>query len=338
MNQDPYRQPYGLSGPSPYDLKPFRDPLRRCANVMGLCLLLVQVVMMLAAGGLTLAFTPMRASLTDGAWEIITQSIDLLSYVAALGVPVILLVAWIKIPTKIAFPMRRVKGGLAFAGMSMSLGAMCLGTFAVAAVTVLLESAFGIQPIAPDLPAPAGVAASVIYFITLAVCPAILEELLFRGVILQSLRRFGDVFALVMSALLFSMSHGNLVQGISSFCLGLVSGYFALITGSLFVPILTHFVNNGLVVGSTFLIEGPLADHVELVNLGVLGLYALLGVIGLAVFFAVRGFVPLSRSSYPLTAGQKARTFFANPGQIFFLIFTIVLTLFFFESSGAGGL
>ena len=42
-----------------------------------------------------------------------------------------------------------------------------------------------------------------------AVVPLFVEEFLFRGVILSQFRKYGDVFAVIASALLFGLLHRN---------------------------------------------------------------------------------------------------------------------------------
>jgi len=87
-----------------------------------------------------------------------------------------------------------------------------------------------------------------------AVIPAICEELLFRGVILNGLRsRFSDVGSVVLSGLMFALMHGNLQQFIYPFILGCIMGWIVLRTGSLVSSIIVHFVNNFLVVTLAFI-------------------------------------------------------------------------------------
>lgn len=68
---------------------------------------------------------------------------------------------------------------------------------------------------------------SVIWFISTLVLPPLVEELLFRGLIMGKFRRAGSSFlvANILQALLFGVFHMNLVQGIYAFFLGLVMGY-----------------------------------------------------------------------------------------------------------------
>lgn len=73
----------------------------------------------------------------------------------------------------------------------------------------------------------------------------ILEELTFRGVLLQGLKRYGENFAVVASAFLFGLAHYNLYQFFLAFGLGIVLGYGAL-RYSLRFSILLHILNNSL--------------------------------------------------------------------------------------------
>ena len=84
--------------------------------------------------------------------------------------------------------------------------------------------------------------------------PAISEELLFRGAILQGLRkRFGDIASIFLSALMFALMHQNLQQLVYPFLLGSIMAWIVLRSGSLFSSMLVHFINNFLVILFTYL-------------------------------------------------------------------------------------
>lgn len=95
------------------------------------------------------------------------------------------------------------------------------------------------------------------YFLSillLAIFPAIGEELLFRGMILQGLRsRFKDGHAVLIAAAMFALMHGNLQQLVYPFILGTIMGWIVLRTGSLISSMVVHFVNNFLVVTFAFI-------------------------------------------------------------------------------------
>jgi sodium transport system permease protein len=69
--------------------------------------------------------------------------------------------------------------------------------------------------------------------------------LAFRGFIMSGLRHSGHKwFAIVISSFLFGITHGLLQQSISAGILGMVIGYLAVQTGSIFPTILFHFTAN----------------------------------------------------------------------------------------------
>ena len=89
--------------------------------------------------------------------------------------------------------------------------------------------------------------------IFIAILPAVCEEILFRGIILQGLRRFGDVFAIIVSALFFMLMHTNPSQTLYPFLSGLVLGFVFIKTGDIKYSILIHFLNNFLGVVIEFI-------------------------------------------------------------------------------------
>ena len=82
------------------------------------------------------------------------------------------------------------------------------------------------------------------YIVKTAVLPALIEEFAMRGVVMQSLRKYGDWFAIIMSSLVFALLHGNMVQIPFAFIAGIAIGYAVTVTGSMWTGILIHFLNN----------------------------------------------------------------------------------------------
>ncbi len=82
-------------------------------------------------------------------------------------------------------------------------------------------------------------------FIMVGITGPILEELLFRGLILDGfLNRYKPGKAIFWSAFLFGLFHLNPWQFIPGFMIGLLLGYIYLKTRSLTTAILMHIVNN----------------------------------------------------------------------------------------------
>lgn len=75
----------------------------------------------------------------------------------------------------------------------------------------------------------------------------ILEELMFRGVILRTLSKYNAQFAIIASSIIFGLFHLYLEQGAHAIVIGLVFAYVSLKYDSLLMPILMHMMHNTLV-------------------------------------------------------------------------------------------
>lgn len=86
--------------------------------------------------------------------------------------------------------------------------------------------------------------------IVIALIPAVGEELTFRGVLQQSLTRKlkNPHVAIILSAAIFSFIHFQFYGFMPRMFLGILLGYMFYITGSLWVSMLMHFLNNSTAV------------------------------------------------------------------------------------------
>jgi uncharacterized protein len=86
-------------------------------------------------------------------------------------------------------------------------------------------------------------------FFKVAVLAPIIEELIFRGLIFNGLRKnYTATTAVVVSAILFSLFHLNPWQMPATFVLGLLLGWIMLRTNSILLAILGHSLNNLIVL------------------------------------------------------------------------------------------
>ncbi|AFG36536.1 CPBP family intramembrane glutamic endopeptidase [Spirochaeta africana] len=89
----------------------------------------------------------------------------------------------------------------------------------------------------------------VIALVTVAVIPAVIEEVMFRGFFTIGLRRHENcTTTIAASSLLFGLVHLNPWQFFPAAFIGVVLGWLALRTGSILLPIAAHFINNALAV------------------------------------------------------------------------------------------
>ena len=125
--------------------------------------------------------------------------------------------------------------------------AMLLCNFLTAYFVVSMEH-FGFTFDNFDFPSPDTPSGYFWLLISSAIAPALVEEYAMRGVVLQSLRRYGERYALVVSSLIFALMHGNMTQAPFAFMLGLVIGRIVLETESMWTGILIHVINNSYAV------------------------------------------------------------------------------------------
>lgn len=102
----------------------------------------------------------------------------------------------------------------------------------------------------PMLEQVSGSSDTVSMFLYSALLAPVAEEILFRGYILRTLRPYGRRFAILGSAFLFGLFHGNLMQAPYAFLVGLILGYVTTEYSALWAVVL-HMFNN-LVVADLF--------------------------------------------------------------------------------------
>jgi hypothetical protein len=93
-----------------------------------------------------------------------------------------------------------------------------------------------------------------------AFLPAIGEELLFRGVIQRIFTNWTRNYhwGIWISALLFSALHMQFYGFIPRLFLGVLFGYLLVWSGSIWLPIIAHFINNGVAVVAIYMIDKKL--------------------------------------------------------------------------------
>ena len=201
-----------------------------------------------------------------------------------------------------------------------------------------------------DSMVPTSTTGWIIAAIYICICAPIFEEIFYRRIILGSLRRYGDTFAIVISAILFGAMHGNFSQFFYAFALGLIYGYIVVRSNSIMPAILLHALNNSI---STFALYISSNERIASIgkNSDVLSLteqeMALAGLLGLFVIaligFVVLGLIQLIKYTITyiiarskkthisflfnnvegLTQKQKYGIFFSRPT----IIITIVLAV-----------
>lgn len=222
-----------------------QQKLRRSANFCGfmvLAMFAVNVVISIVLIVLS-AFGVLNISADDyGLGNTGYLIFSMLLYVLFLPVPA-LAVAGIARSRINPFPAKKVGFGrlvcLFAVGMGMAIMSNLLSSYLMN-VLVALGVPYPTFPDTMELTATS----LVLNVISTAVLPALVEEIIFRGYIQTALKPFGNGIAIVLSAFLFGIFHGNILQFPFAFFMGLVFGWLLVQTGSIWPCVLMHFGNN----------------------------------------------------------------------------------------------
>ncbi len=144
-------------------------------------------------------------------------------------------------------------------------------------------------------------------FLTIAVAAPFLEEMLFRGIILKFLlKKYPPRTAIIFSALIFGAYHLNPWQFVGATLIGLYLGYIYWRTGSLFYPVLLHFLNNAFSFYLTWKTQSVEAGLVPEDKPWALPLIMFTGLMGLTsvMIFLEKYFTRHGRKTYYLASAN----------------------------------
>lgn len=80
----------------------------------------------------------------------------------------------------------------------------------------------------------------------IAISPAICEEVMFRGVIMNQYEKISKRKAIIYSAILFGVFHVNIQNLVGPVLLGIIFGITVYKTNSIYASIIGHAINNGI--------------------------------------------------------------------------------------------
>ena len=153
-------------------------------------------------------------------------------------------------------------------------------------------------------------------FLYASILAPLSEELIFRGYILQSLRPYGKKFAVVLSAFVFGIFHGNLLQTPYAFLMGLVLGY---VTAEYHIgwAVALHVFNNLILADLLTRLTGGLsAQASETVSLILLG--GATAAAGVVMILKRKSIAEYIRSDW--MDRRCVKCFFTNSGVIALLV------------------
>jgi len=126
----------------------------------------------------------------------------------------------------------------------------------------------------------------VINLIIIALLAAVGEEFLFRGVILRIINDWSQNihFSVILSAILFSAIHFQFYGFFPRLFLGIMFGYIFLWTGTIWIPVILHFLFNGMTVVAYYLANiGIIEADIDSIGSST-STYVLFGSLAISIF------------------------------------------------------
>lgn len=202
-------------------------------------------------------------------------------YITAIGVLFVILYAWKGSGywrDEVFAKEKSMSGGVFFSLLCMCIGSQMVNSLWVSGLEFLYN--LSDKSLMPMLEAVSGASDTFSMFLYASVLAPVAEELLFRGFVLRTLRPYGKRFAILGSAFLFGLFHGNLLQTPYAFLMGLVLGYVAAeysIRWAMGLHLFNNFVLADLLTRLLNPMPEMIANLIQLILLG--GCLAVSGVI-----------------------------------------------------------
>lgn len=204
-----------------------------------------------------------------------------------------------------------------------------VANFIVGYISLISQSVFGYELKGADVDAlPDSLFACVMQLIALAVVPAICEELAMRCCSLQLLNKFGKGFSIFAVSIVFGLLHGNIIQFMFAFVVGLILGYVTVQTNNIMPAIFIHFLNNGVSVVQNIV---KAYSSEKTAESAVLIIYAFFAVTGLAslIYLAAKNKLRMVKGEKEDVLSNSAKfSAFLFPWMIvpFFLLILLTAT------------
>ena len=267
---------------------------------------------------------PFRARMGEDLWFVVCM---LCMYPAAF------LVFWLlmrRIPKDPAGrPDMPLRAGRFLGIFIICVGVMYAGNLLGQLISQMADQLTGRQSVNAVVELVMGMDTWAVFLAAVAAAP-VMEELLFRKLLLDRVSVFGDRTAILLSGVVFGLAHGNFYQFFYAFGLGTIFAWVYLRTRRIRFSILLHVLIN--FCGSIL----PMQLLHIMRDYPVIGAHLLLGQTMLMLAAAICGVILLIcqrrdwillPGSCPIPAGKWFGTVFANKG---ILVFFLVSLLFFF--------
>lgn len=232
-----YDQMAGQNGPADRkeEIKAARKHFSKLGGMFVLGTIIIYAVQLLAV---TLVDVLKPEWLYNGNISLMVQTMPM--YIV--GMPLLILLV-VKIVPAQQVERRPMKAGHFIVAVIMCYAIMYVSNFAGLILTTVIGALKGgaVQNEILNVTESVSLWAIVLYMV---ICAPIMEEFIFRKLIVDRTVRYGQGVAVLLSGLMFGLFHGNLNQFIYAFALGVFFAFIYVKTGNIKITIALHMLIN----------------------------------------------------------------------------------------------
>lgn len=298
---------------------------------------LVLLILLLLMNSLSSAAVGFLSVISEQYVNLFTFALMALQYVALFPIAFYIATVGNKNKSLTFFKKTQVSKFYSFRWIVIMLGITYATAIVFNILFTLLES-LGLHVNDLSSPLPTTALERILFGIAVVILAPLFEEILFRGILLTKLSRYGGWFAAITTGVLFGLFHQNTQQLFFATAFGIFAGFIALKSKSIYPSLIAHMCLNGysfittlllsftengeeFMAGTTTALEGSAA------LIGAIGVFDLLlfaliivGVVMLIVEAATnKQQFALPKSDSGLRLGEKFLAFILHPLSLVFL-------------------
>ena len=273
----------GIQNPEAYKKFMYRNSLKKDSNKIGLLLIIIEIISIIVS--LIIGFLEYD-NLKNSTYVFLYEGLLSLLF---FFIPSTVFILVNRLSFNDILPFKNTKKGLTPILVMFGF-ALCMAANLVSMLMSGFMQMIGLNPSIDSSFETNSTLDIVLYFVIVAIIPALIEEYAFRGVIYGVLEKYSKGLAIFVSSVLFAIFHGNFEQIFFVLPVAFIFGYARAVSNSMLPSIIIHCLNNATSVALTLMYENEMIDikYAYLIEASLMILIAIFGVIG-AVLLIKRG-------------------------------------------------
>lgn len=224
-------------------------------------------------------------------------------------------------------PMEKVGKGKSFCWICVGMLACMVANIATNYVIEFAEI-IGYKLNYPEVAPIESAFGCLLSLISMAIMPAVCEEFAMRCCALGLLRKHGNAFGILAISIVFGLLHGNVIQFIFAFLVGVILAYVTIKTNSVLPAIIIHACNNGLSVLQDIITYIADEGSGETITSAIIVFWMIAGVVALITLLRKKDFAIEKKEKSAddvLPLGKKL--VYLLPGLALPLLYLIITTI-----------